>query len=515
MNAHTVVNPILPGCHPDPSICRVGDDYYLVTSTFEYLPGLPVHHSRDLVHWRVVGHATPSVDVREVRSSGGLYAPTIRFHDGVFYVVCTVVQEPGTTGRSGNYVVTATDPAGPWSEPVWLTDAAGGFDPSLLFDDDGRAWYCGTRPALAPQFEGHTEVWLRELDLATLSLVGPERVLWEGAVRGAVWAEGPHLYKIGDWYYLLVAEGGTAEHHAVVVARSESVTGPYVGDRANPVLTHRHLGRAYPVYAVGHADLVETQDGSWYAVLLAVRHGAALGRETHLVPVTWEDGWPVFAPGVGLVTPELPAPAIPQHAWDDARALVDTFDAPDLDLRWDAVRALPSEVSRLEAGALVLPLRAATLHERATPAFVGRRLEHVTADVDLVVDVAPQPGELAGLALRLSDDDHLALVVTLDDDGRRGVRALRTCRGERSTHGWLSIEDGPVLLRAAVRGRAVTFSAGAPGAAPQEVAAFDDDTLDPRPSVHFTGTWVGGYGTSAGRPTTTELRVLRYEVHPA
>jgi alpha-N-arabinofuranosidase len=518
VSAHILTNPILPGCHPDPSICRVGDDFYLVTSTFEYAPGLPVHHSRDLRSWRLVGHAASQVPLTGTGSSRGLFAPTIRFHDGTFYVVCTLVS-PGEGQPGGNFLVTATDPAGPWSEPVWLEDAEG-IDPSLFFDDDGSVWYVGTHPAHDPQWPGQTTVWLRELDLAQRRLVGPVHELWTGALIGAVWAEGPHLYKVGGRYYLLAAEGGTAEHHAISVARADAVTGPYVGDRANPVLTHRHLGRAFPISAVGHADLVELADGTWWAALLAVRRGQVFGRETFVVPVTWEDGWPRFAPGVGQVLTEVPAPDLPAHPWPDERALADDFTAPDLDPRWDALRALPATVARLApAGGLVLPLRPGELHEIGTPAFVGRRVEHVDVDVELEATFdAAGPDERAGLALRLSDDDHLAVLVTVSPAGERGALAVRSRRGERSEHGWVALPDGPVLLRASIRGQAVTLAAGAPGAsgdALAEVAAFDDDTLDPAPERHFTGLWAGPYATSRGRESAGALHVARFAFRPA
>ncbi|HLS72415.1 MAG TPA: glycoside hydrolase family 43 protein, partial [Actinomycetaceae bacterium] len=294
----TVSNPVLPGCYPDPSICRVGEDFYLVTSTFEYFPGLPVFHSRDLVSWEQLGHVVDRADQLNfdgIASSGGLYAPTIRHHDGTFWVVCTLVDQQDES-RGGNFLMTATDPAGPWSDPVWLD--AEGIDPSIFFDDDGRAWLHGTRRAREPQWHDQTEVWVRELDLAQRELVGLEHVVWSGALRDAVWSEAPHLYKVAGTYYLVTAEGGTEFHHAVSVARANTVTGPYTGNPANPVLTHRHLGRGADIVGVGHADLVEDGDGRWWAVLLGMRtyggYHYNLGRETFLVPVTWEHGWPVF-----------------------------------------------------------------------------------------------------------------------------------------------------------------------------------------------------------------------------
>ena len=250
-------NPILPGSHPDPSVCRVGPDYYLVTSTFEWFPGLPVFHSRDLVHWRPLGHVLDRPDqlpLDGVRPSGGLYAPTIRHSGRTFYVVCTLVDG---TGAEGNFVVTATDPAGPWSAPHWLGET-GSFDPSLFFDADGRAWFHAARPT---DSDGHTEIWLREFDPAGPTLTGPEHVLWDGALKGTVWVEAPHLYRIGDFYHLVVAEGGTALDHAVTVARARRVTGPYEGNPRNPILTHRHLGVDHPILGTGHADLVATTAG--------------------------------------------------------------------------------------------------------------------------------------------------------------------------------------------------------------------------------------------------------------
>jgi xylan 1,4-beta-xylosidase len=317
-----LVNPVLAGFHPDPSICRVGEDYYLITSTFEYYPGLPVHHSRDLVHWRCIGHVLDrpdQLDLDGVRPSAGLYAPTIRHHDGVFYVICTLIGvETGAGRRGGNFIVTATDPAGPWSDPHWLAEADG-FDPSLFFDRDGTAWCTGSREYDPQGRPGRTEIWLSQIDLVAMTLTGPMRVLWRGSSADSRWAEAPHLYLVDGHYYLLIAEGGTEYHHSVAVARAEVVTGPYIAGQDNPVLTHRHLGHAHPIAAVGHADLVQTQHGQWWALVLGVRpYGGFfhnLGRETFLVPVIWEDGWPVFAPGTGRVEERGSAPSLTPSLW--------------------------------------------------------------------------------------------------------------------------------------------------------------------------------------------------------
>ena len=201
--------------------------------------------------FRSVVDRADQLDYEGIASSGGLYAPTLRHHDGVFWLICTLVDQQDAT-RGGNFLMTATDAAGPWSDPVWL-DAAG-IDPSIFFDDDGRVWVQGTRLAADPQWHDQTEVWIRELDPAVLKLVGPEHVVWTGAVTGAVWAEGPHLYKVEGRYYLLAAEGGTEMNHAVSVARSDSVTGPYEGNRKNPIFTHRTLGATADV-EIGRAHV--------------------------------------------------------------------------------------------------------------------------------------------------------------------------------------------------------------------------------------------------------------------
>ena len=475
--ARTFANPVRPGTHRDPSICRVPgatradgtlapDDYYLVTSTFEYFPGLPVFHSRDLVTWTPVGHAihrTDQVDLSSVPSSGGLYAATIRHHAGTFYVVTTLVH---TQGQGGHLLVTATDPAGPWSAPVWLE--GDGIDPSLFFDtavpddtagpDDGaRVWLTATRLADPGEWEGQTEVWLRELDLAAGALVGPEHVLWRGALHGAVWAEGPHLYRVGDHYYLLASEGGTAPRHAVSVARADAVTGPYTGNPANPILTHRHLGREFPVVGVGHGDLVETAAGEWWMVLLGSRpyggYFPNLGRETFLAPVVWEDGWPVVAPGRGHVAGTFPLPDVgarlpgagsavrsglsaevgppavegrldeagaPAEAGRPAGAgavvVHETFDGPGEELSpvWNQVRTGDRFWSLTERPRhLRLPLLPATLSDVTTPAFLGRRQQHTDMDLTVRVDVDPAgPDEWAGLAVRQSEEAWIAAVVT-------------------------------------------------------------------------------------------------------
>ncbi|MCC6498332.1 MAG: family 43 glycosylhydrolase, partial [Propionibacteriaceae bacterium] len=410
-----VDNPILAGCYPDPSICRVGADFYLVNSTFEYLPGLPVWHSTDLVSWELIGHVVTragQLDYDNIASSGGLYAPTIRHHDGSFWVVCTLVDQ-NDASRGGHFLMTATDAAGPWSDPVWLD--ADGIDPSLFFDDDGRIWVHGTRLVREPQWHHQTEVWLREFDPVAEALVGPEHILWNGAMLGVVWAEGPHLYKVDGTYYLLAAEGGTEFHHAVSVARSASVTGPYEGNRCNPILTHRHLGRGVDVVGPGHADLVQAADGSWWAVLLAMRtyggYHYNLGRETFLVPVVWEDGWPVFAPGEGRVPARVEVPfagGLPSPAGAEQRAGL----VPPDDLRWTSLRRPASEFAVAHGDGWRLRVRPDTLADATTPAFLGIRQQHRDVDVRAVLRAALHPGEEMGVVIRQSEDDHVRLAVS-------------------------------------------------------------------------------------------------------
>lgn len=410
-------NPILPGWYPDPSICRAGEDYYIVTSTFEYFPGLPIFHSRDLVHWRQIGHVLdrPSqLPLDGVRASGGLYAPTIRYSQGVFYVINTLVD--GKT-KAGNFIVTATDPAGPWSEPYWL-EAAPGFDPSLFFDEDGRAWYTGCRMAANSQFEGHTEIWLQELDLQAMRLIGEPSVIWDGAVKKGVWSEAPHIYKVNGYYYLLTAEGGTAHHHSVMVARSEKIAGPYEGNRCNPILTHRQLGLTHPIVGAGHADLVVTPSGEWWAVLLAMRpYGGYyynLGRETFLAPVVWEDGWPVMCPGTGRVEFSYPVPNLGEQPWPETPER-DDFTAPALTMQWVSLRSAPEAFMSLteRTGNLRLRLRPEQLSEPTNPSFVGRRQQHIHFSAKTALEFSPaSENECAGLALVQNNNFYFLFVVT-------------------------------------------------------------------------------------------------------
>ncbi|MBM7479145.1 glycoside hydrolase family 43 protein [Oerskovia jenensis] len=564
----TFTNPVLPGTHPDPSVCRVPgvtradgtvapDDYYLVTSTFEYFPGLPVFHSHDLVAWTQVGHAihrTDQVDLSSVPSSGGLYAATIRHHDGTFYVVTTLVHTPG---QGGHLLVTATDPAGPWSDPVWLEGE--GIDPSLFVDDStGRVWLTATRLADPGEWEGQTEVWLRELDLAAGALVGPEHVLWRGALHGAVWAEGPHLYRVGDHYYLLASEGGTEHRHAVSVARADAVTGPYTGNPANPVLTHRHLGRDFPVVGVGHADLVETAAGEWWMVLLGSRpyggYFPNLGRETFLAPVVWEDGWPVVAPGVGHVAGRFPRPdvgarlpgagspalsrpsaevgrlaeagasgEVGQPSVVGAVVVHETFDGPGegLDLAWNQVRTGERFWSLTERPwHLRLPLLPATLSDVATPAFLGRRQQHTDMDLTVRVDVDPAgPDEWAGLAVRQSEDAWIAAVVTRaasaddsigDSAGATGGRELLVVErfgGEevvvgRAALGPLGLAEGPVDVVLHAVGQEYGFGVRTLRGF-HAVATVHGGRLSSPEAGGFLGVWVGPYATGRGTTTAT------------
>ncbi len=486
----TFTNPILPGSYPDPSVCRVGPDFYLVSSTFEWFPGLPVLHSRDLVHWCEIGHVLDrpeQLPLDGVAPSRGLYAPTIRYHDGVFHVVCTLVDG---AAEAGNFLVTATDPAGPWSQPRWLGEKDS-FDPSLLFDD-GRVWFHAARTV---DEAGHTEVWLRELDLDAGTLIGPEHVIWRGALRDARWAEGPHLYRIGDHYYLLAAEGGTALEHAVSVARATVVTGPYESNPRNPVLTHRHLGASHPIGSTGHADLVQTPGGDWWATLLATRPGTNLGRETFLTPVRWEDDWPVLHG----VKPVETCPDLPEHR-PPARPCCDHFDGPELDPRWSFLRT-PRERFWETGSGLRLRPRPEPPAGRGNPSLIARRQQHTHFAAFTSLDLTPGPGhERAGLIL-LNGHHQIRLEVSQDH-----VRLI----GYEEPIAEQPRREGPLTLAVEGRGRTYRFRVNGADFGP----VVDGSPLGHDAAGSFTGVYLGLYATGDGGPGAATAYFPYFEYAP-
>lgn len=506
----TFTNPILPGFYPDPSICRVGEDYYLINSSFEYYPGLPIHHSRDLVHWQQIGHVLDrpeQLNLDGIRPSGGLFAPTIRHHDGVFYVINTLVDRDGGRDHYGNFVVTASEPEGPWSDPLWLEDAPG-IDPSLLFDENGRAWYVGNRHAFYGHYPGHCEIWLQELDVNKMQLVGEKHVLWDGALKGAIYAQGPHLYKIGDLYYLMIAEGGTGHDHAVTIARSESITGPYEPNPRNPILTHRHLGKDHPIVGTGHADLVQTQYGEWWMVALAMRpydgYFYNLGRETFLTPVIWEDGWPIVSPGVGRIEFEAAAPNLPEHRWPSQPAC-EHFETSALAPIWNFLRTPrePFWSLRERASHLRLYLRPEQLSQWVNPSFVGRRQQHQSFAARVAMEFEPQAeSESAGVVLLQNNDHHLRFVCTQGTDGQRMVRVIKRMKGVETVLGEQPCTAGRLYLKVEARGQDYGFFATTVPEVWTPVAEHVDGRLLSTPVAGgFTGAYVGMYASSNGQPS--------------
>lgn len=425
-------NPIMPGFYPDPSICAVGEDYYLVCSSFAYFPGLPLLHSKDLTHWEQIGNVLDRESQLPLENAGhsqGLFAPTIRYYDGTFYVICTNVS------HGGNFIVTAKNPEGPWSEPNYIK-GADGIDPSLFFDEDGRCYYIGTHPnPEGCRYNGDWYIWIQELDLNEMKLVGEHKNVWNGAMRNIIWPEGPHLYKKDGYYYIMHAEGGTGPDHAVTICRSRDIWGPYENNFCNPILTHRHLGQAYPIKYVGHADMIQTPRGEWYMVMLAVRPTESyttMGRETFLAKVTWENDWPVVNAGVGKLTDEV---EIDLPEWNPMEA--DSYTSrclalgkknalPGSSRKYDftGMKTLGDEFlflrrpgedrCRLEEGkGLLLKCSPVTLKETASPSYVAVRQQHHSFRVETELETAGlTEGRRAGLALVQNNEYQLRVEVT-------------------------------------------------------------------------------------------------------
>ncbi len=435
------INPIISGAHPDPSICRVGDDYYIVNSSFEYFPGLPIHHSKDLVNWELIGYGLHREDqcngdmnLVDVQSDGGIHAPTIRYHKGTFYIITTNVYNSGD-GKPGlmrNFVITAKDPSGPWSDPHIIAGAPG-IDPDIFFDTDGKVYFTGTHSPGDMNANGIGEIWIQELDIKKWELKGARHTIWDG-VFGCC-TEGPHIYKEHGLYYLLVAEGGTGKNHAVMMAASENILGPYEENQRNPVLTTRHVTNEYFVNSTGHADMIQLADGRWYMVSLGKRNDldgdANMGRETYLIPMKWEPTivkweqvsetkwqpvkylFPVAAPMTGKVERffPLPFPEKPQYI---NNSYIDDFTSINLKLDWTFIRVPNQNTISLtdNPGHLRLYPKSTTIENRKNFSMIGFRQRESDFDYQVKMNFMPKKNKVeSGIIHYQKEHNYLTSVV--------------------------------------------------------------------------------------------------------
>jgi xylan 1,4-beta-xylosidase len=477
----TYHNPVIPGFHSDPSVCRVGDDYYLITSTFEYFPGVPVFHSKDLVNWEQIGYC---LDRQEQIPRGiNIFAATIRYHEGTFYMITTNI-----TG-GGNFYVTATDPAGPWSDPIWIK--AGGIDPDLFFDKDGKAYVISSTFVL------------NEIDIQTGEFLTEGRKIWYGT--GGRYAEGPHIYKKDGFYYLMAAEGGTEEAHSETIARSNSIWGPYTENHSNPILAHANAaGQGLPIQGVGHADMIQAHDGSWWIVFHGYRHigGSGvhhiLGRETCLAPVTWpKNGWPVVN-GNGTANVNMTCPTLPLHPFEAKPSRID-FDTDELGLEWNYInfpdKANYSLVER--PGYMRLKGSAIRIGETGSPTFVGRRLQDMYFSALTRLDFNPEKeNEEAGMIL-LNNGTHFDIMV-----GRSGGKRILTVKLQFGSviheSDRIEIKPGPVDLKIEGSRSGFTFSFSQGSEDFKDILSVDSKYLSSETVGGFTGVFVGLYTTGNG-----------------
>lgn len=505
-------NPILPGFHPDPSVCRADEDYYLATSTFEYFPGVALFHSTNLADWEPIGSALDresQLPIDGIESSHGVFAPTIRAHEGTIYLATTLV------GAGGNLVVTTDDPTGDWSEPTWVD--ASGYDPDLFWDDGTTYW----------TYANDDAIHQCTVDLET-GETGEVETIFHGLEGG--YTEAPHLYEIDGTYYLIVAEGGTHNQHLVAVARSDEPSGSFEPHPDNPIFSHRSRVM-HPIGATGHGDLVRAHDGSWWMTFLGIRQRGehppyhVMGRETFLAPVTWEDGWPVVNDGkpvdLAVDVPETDLVREGQGqsqadpAWTRSR---DPFARDELGPAWNYRRIPEWDRYRLVDGALELDGGPATLEDEA-PTFVGRRQQHHDFAASCTLAFDPGAGEEAGLTAFQNEEHHYDVAVVGRDGERRAIARRRIDGLVDVVVGERSLPDGPVALAIESDDETYRLLAG-----PAEEGGIGD--LEPLGEGHarylssevatgFTGVYLGCYATGNGAECERAARFEDFQYGPA
>jgi len=490
-------NPIIPGFNPDPSICRVGDDYYLVTSSFEYFPGLPIYHSKDLVNWRQIGHCLTrdsQLPLHRSPASAGLYAPSLRYKDGLFYVINTNVS------GGGNFFCTAEKPEGPWSEPIWVP--INSIDPEIFWDDDGKTYFVT---------QGNESIRVTEIDLKTGKPLAPERMVWGGI--GGRFPEAPHIYKKDGYYYLLIGEGGTEYMHSATIARSRDIYGPYENCPLNPILTHANRrAQGSQIQGVGHADLVQATDGSWWMVFLGFRvtqpysYFHILGRETFLAPVDWpENGWPQVN-GDGTVSLNMNVKTLPLHPFEKQPDRVD-FSKGKLGFDWQYLRNPIRENYSFsqKTGQFCITAAPFTLDEAETVSFIGRRqTEHDFTATALMEFQSNADNEEAGMTLIQNNTHHYDML--LKKKGRKFVVQLRVKVGSLSyIVAEKNVSSNKILLQ--IKGTPLQYSfyfADPKNENFAELGKLDTRYLSTEVAGGFTGVMIGLYASANGKPSNAK-----------
>ena len=528
-NKQEFTNPILAGFYPDPSICRVGSDYYLVNSTFSYFPGINVFHSKDLVDWKLIGYVLDRQEQLNLDGQGvsrGIFAPAIRYHNGTYYVTCTLVD------IGGNFIATSKSASGPWSNPVWIPQI-NGIDPSMFFDQNGKAYilYNSIPPDNKPLYDGHRTLRMYEFDIENLKVVGKEKILVNGGVnisKKPVWIEGPHILQRDGYYYIIAAEGGTSDQHSVVVFRSKNVDGPYVPYKHNPILKQRHLNpkREFAITCTGHADFVQTELGDWWTVFLGCRPYRPYeegyvntGRETFLAPVKWKNGWPVINPGKEKVQYHYPLPITLnkediEKQYSGNFTWKDEFDKEQLNRDWMFLRTPHEQWYSLTTrkGYLALQLRSETCAGNMNPSFLGHRQQHLCGSASTEIHFIPKAqNEKAGLLIFQNEKHFYFLCKSIDENAsvvqlyRSGDNADSSSQMELITFKKLSEDQYRKKLDLKIEANGDSYSFFY-SFKPNEWSLLKDSVdakyLSTKVAGGFVGCMYALYATSLGKPST-------------
>lgn len=496
-----IKNPVLPGYHPDPCIIRVEDDYYMAVSTFEWFPGVQIHHSKDLVNWRLLTYPltrTSQLNMIGNLDSGGVWAPALSYSDGLFYLIYTDVKSRmGAFKDTHNYLVTAENIEGPWSEPIYLNSS--GFDPSLYHEDDGTKWVVNMIWDFRKGKNSFAGIALQEYSVEKQKLVGPIRNIFKGTELKVT--EAPHLYKRNGYYYLLTAEGGTWYTHAVTVARSKSLFGPYEVDPTNPILTSNQKD-VTQLQKAGHGSLVETQNGEWYMAHLCARpvvdKKCILGRETALQKCYWtEDDW-IRVEGGPHPQMEVEAPNLPAHPFK-LESNKDDFNDRTFKKYWNSLRRPFTEewISLTEKPGFLTLKGGESMQSTHHQSLLARRLEHVEAEVETEVTFAPENfQQMAGLIVYYDTDDYVYLRVTEHEEKGKCIGIIESKYGkyDELLEEDLALSSASTKLKAVINKQWLQFYfADGKGdwreLGPRvDISHLSDDDAD---YIRFTGTFVG------------------------